>query len=77
MGEHGPNDEIAPDEVEEVLGADQVAQIAAQSGVSQDEAKSQLSKLLPGVIDHISPQGTMPEGSGLEAALGKLSGVVR
>ena len=73
----GPNDEIAPDEVEDVLGADQVAQIASQSGVSHDEAKSQLSKLLPGVIDQISPQGTMPEGSGLESALGKLSGFLR
>jgi uncharacterized protein YidB (DUF937 family) len=71
----GPNDELAPDEVESVLGADQVAQIASSSGVSHDEAKSQLAKLLPGVIDHVTPQGALPDASGLEAALGKLSRV--
>lgn len=69
----GPNDEIGADDVEQVLGSDQVAQIAAQSGVSHDEAKGQLAKLLPGVIDQLSPTGALPEGAGLEAALSSLS----
>ena len=71
----GANDAIAPDAVEQVLGQDEVARIAEQSGVSHDEAKASLAKLLPGVIDHLSPDGTMPEGIGLESALAKLTGM--
>lgn len=72
----GPNDELAPADVDDVLGADQVAQIAASSGVSHDEARDQLAKLLPGVVDHLSPTGSLPGGAGLEGALGKLSGLL-
>ena len=72
----GANEPIHPDEVEQVLGHDQVAQIAQQAGVSHDEAKSGLSQLLPGVVDHLSPDGKLPEGSGLNDALGKLKGLL-
>ena len=72
----GPNDELAPHDVEQVLGADEVARIAQASGVSHDEAREQLAKLLPGVVDHLSPHGSLPGGAGLEGALGKLSGLV-
>jgi uncharacterized protein YidB (DUF937 family) len=72
----GPNDEIEPDELEAVLGSDQVAQIARDSGVSHEEAKGSLSKLLPGVIDHLSPNGSMPDSGGIESALGKLKGML-
>ena len=68
----GPNEAISPSEVGDVLGDKQVAQLATDSGVSQDDVKSHLSKLLPGIIDHLSPTGSLPTGSGLEAALGKL-----
>jgi uncharacterized protein YidB (DUF937 family) len=72
----GPNEPIHPDEVEQVLGHDQVAQIAQQAGVSHDEAKAGLSQLLPGVVDHLSPNGKLPEGGGLDDALGKLKGLL-
>ena len=68
----GPNEPIHPDVVEQAIGQDQVARIAQQAGVSHDEAKSGLSQLLPGVIDHLSPNGQMPDGNSLNEALGKL-----
>ena len=72
----GPNEDIHPDELEQVLGADQVAEFAKQAGVSPSEAKTGLSKLLPGVVDHLSPGGALPEGEGLDDALGKLKGLL-
>ena len=72
----GPNDEIHPDEVEQALGQDQVADFAKQAGVSHAEAKTGLAKLLPGVIDHLSPTGQMPQGKGLDDALSKLKGML-
>jgi uncharacterized protein YidB (DUF937 family) len=71
----GANEDIHPDELEQAIGSDQIAQFAQQAGVSHDEAKSGLAKLLPGVVDHLSPTGSLPEGSGLDDALSKLKGM--
>jgi len=71
----GPNDDIHPDELEQAIGSDQIAQLAQQAGVSHDEAKTGLAKLLPGVVDHLSPTGSLPVGGGLDDALSKLKGM--
>jgi uncharacterized protein YidB (DUF937 family) len=56
----GPNDTISPQQVEDALGADMVAKLAEDSGMNADEVKAQLSKTLPGVVDHLTPNGEMP-----------------
>ena len=72
----GPNDDIDPDELEQALGQDQVEQFAQKAGISHGEAKAGLSKLLPGVVDHLSPNGKLPEGGGMDDALSKLKGLL-
>jgi uncharacterized protein YidB (DUF937 family) len=57
----GENQAIPPEAVSEVFGADQVSQIASQAGVTEDEARSGLSELLPQVVDHLTPQGQIPD----------------
>lgn len=37
----------------------QLAQIASQASVSQDEARQSLSKLLSEVVDHFTPDGQL------------------
>ena len=56
----GPNQSLPPAALDEVFGADQLAQIATQAGVSQDEARQGLSQLLPEIVDHFTPQGQLP-----------------
>ena len=71
----GENHPVSPDQITQVLGHDQVAQLAQQAGISHGEAASGLAQLLPSIIDKLTPQGTAPTGGTLQSALsGLLSG---
>lgn len=61
----GPNDPVEPDELEQALGTDTVAKVAAEAGVSHDEAKSGLASMLPGLVDKLTPGGSLPGGDQL------------
>jgi uncharacterized protein YidB (DUF937 family) len=56
----GPNQPISPGDLSKALGADQIDSLASQSGLSRDELLSGLSQQLPGVIDHLTPDGRLP-----------------
>ena len=56
----GPNKQIAPGDLANALGADQINSLMSQSGLSRDELLSGLSQHLPGVIDHLTPNGRLP-----------------
>jgi uncharacterized protein YidB (DUF937 family) len=56
----GQNKPIAPGDLANALGADQIEQLSAQSGLSRDELLSGLSQYLPQVVDHLTPDGRLP-----------------
>jgi len=56
----GPNHEIAPHQLGSVLGPDVVKALAERSGLSEQDLMAQLSKVLPGVIDGLTPAGRLP-----------------
>lgn len=56
----GENKAIAPGDLANALGADQIQSLSAQSGLSRDELLSGLSQYLPQVIDHLTPDGRLP-----------------
>jgi uncharacterized protein YidB (DUF937 family) len=56
----GPNKAIAPGDLANALGADQLDQLSSQSGLSRDELLQGLSKYLPQVVDHLTPEGRLP-----------------
>jgi len=56
----GQNKTIAPGDLANALGADQIQSLSAQSGLSRDELLSGLSQYLPQVIDHLTPDGRLP-----------------
>jgi uncharacterized protein YidB (DUF937 family) len=68
----GPNPPVSASQVTDVLGHDALSQFAAKAGVPHAEAGGLLASLLPMVIDHLTPQGTVPESNALESALGGL-----
>lgn len=58
----GQNLPVSADQLSNVLGSDMLANIARQLGVSHGEAASQLSQVLPQVVDKLTPNGQVPEG---------------
>lgn len=56
----GENKPIAPGDLANALGADQIESLSAQSGLSREELLSGLSQYLPQVVDHLTPDGRLP-----------------
>ena len=65
----GPNKKIAPGDLADALGADQINSLSAQSGLSRDDLLSGLSQHLPEVINHLTPDGRLPTESELSGRL--------
>jgi uncharacterized protein YidB (DUF937 family) len=59
----GQNQPISPDALEQALGQDQLGQIAQQLGLGRGEAAGGLASMLPQLIDQMTPQGQVPQGS--------------
>jgi uncharacterized protein YidB (DUF937 family) len=75
----GPNQPVSGEEVTSALGSDTVSDIAAKLGVNPDEAAGQLSQLLPGLINHLTPAGEAPQqglGNGGDL-MGMLGGLLK
>ncbi len=58
---HGQNLPVSPGQISGVLGSDTVANIARQLGIDPAQASTQLSEVLPGLIDKLTPHGALPE----------------
>jgi uncharacterized protein YidB (DUF937 family) len=56
----GPNKTIAPGDLAKALGADQLDQLSSQSGLSREDLLQGLSQYLPQVVDHLTPEGRLP-----------------
>jgi uncharacterized protein YidB (DUF937 family) len=57
---NGPNKTIAPGDLANALGADQINSLASQSGMSSEELLKGLSQYLPEVVNHLTPNGRLP-----------------
>jgi uncharacterized protein YidB (DUF937 family) len=58
----GQNMPIGADQLEQVLGNDTVSSMAGQLGVNHGDLLGQLSKMLPQLVDGLTPQGQIPQG---------------
>lgn len=72
----GDNLPISPEQLQAVLGSGAVGQFAEKLGIDPTTAASQLSAILPQVIDQLTPDGKAPEAAAgsLGGALGNLVG---
>ncbi len=70
----GQNLPISGDQLKTGLGADLLGQLASKIGVSPDIAASKLTEILPGIIDKLTPEGTVPESGLLQQGLNFLRG---
>jgi uncharacterized protein YidB (DUF937 family) len=56
----GPNQPIEPAQVRQALGPDKVNDLSNQTGLPHETLLQELARLLPSVIDRLSPQGRLP-----------------
>ena len=61
----GPNNPISPNDLANALGADQINNLMSQSGLSREELLNGLSRHLPEVVNHLTPDGRLPTESEL------------
>ncbi len=69
----GQNLPISADQIQSVLGSEQVKELAAKAGISPDVVSSHLAQLLPMLVDKLTPNGQVPQTSSLlEEGMGML-----
>jgi uncharacterized protein YidB (DUF937 family) len=56
----GPNKEVSPPQLKQAIGADVLAQLEQQTGLSQEELLARLSRELPTAVDKYTPEGRLP-----------------
>jgi uncharacterized protein YidB (DUF937 family) len=56
----GQNQPVSPGQLGQALGSDLIKALAQRSGLSEEELTKQLSQVLPGVVDKLTPAGRLP-----------------
>ncbi len=59
---NGQNQAISGDQLSQVLGSGAMGDIAAKLGMSHGDAAGSLAQMLPGLINHLTPNGQAPAG---------------
>ena len=69
----GANEPVSAGDVENAIGSDEIDRIAAQLGVSRDEAAEGIATVLPNLVDRVSPEGDLPSSPDLDRVFDRLS----
>ena len=75
----GENQAISGAQISQALGPDTLSELAGKFGLNTGDMAGQLSQILPGLIDRLTPQGQAP-AAGLGSAgdlMGMLGGLLR
>ena len=56
----GQNQPISPNQLGSALGPSLTKTLAEKTGLSEQEVTAQLSQILPGLVDKLTPQGRLP-----------------
>lgn len=73
----GQNIPINADQIQQVLVSEAIQGLAAKAGLPADAISSMLAEHLPGFVDRMIPDGSIPEGGGLiEQGLSFLCGKI-
>ena len=62
----GPNEPVSPGHVGNALGPNIIKTLAERAGMSEEELIRQLSQVLPGVVDKLTPNGRLPTSAELD-----------
>jgi uncharacterized protein YidB (DUF937 family) len=70
----GRNLPISAEDIMRVLGSGQVQSLAQRAGLTPDAASGELARILPQLIDHLTPHGKLPDNDLLAQAFSMLQG---
>jgi uncharacterized protein YidB (DUF937 family) len=56
----GQNQPVSPGQLGSALGSNIIKTLAQKSGLSEEELTKQLSQVLPGIVDKLTPNGRLP-----------------
>jgi uncharacterized protein YidB (DUF937 family) len=56
----GPNKDVSPPQLKQAIGAETLAELERQTGLSQQEILARLSRELPAAVDKYTPGGRLP-----------------
>ncbi len=65
----GENQEISAEEVKQVVDPAHIAEVAQKAGVSHDEAAGLIAQALPAVVNHVTPDGQVPDQATVDHSL--------
>src|SRR4029077_3742904 len=65
----GPTQPITADQISKVLGPERIQLIATKLGVAPETESTQLATVLPGLINHLAPNVSVPSESVLRQAV--------
>lgn len=68
----GGNLPISADQIATVLGSGRISQLAAKFGIAPEDVSSHVSRILPGLVDALTPNGSIPESDMLQEGLSVL-----
>ena len=76
---HGENQPVSGDQLSQVLGGDLLGKVAGQLGMDPAQLSGQLSAMLPGLVDKLTPNGAIPQGGAGNAGdlMGMLGGLLQ
>ena len=69
---NGENKPVSGGDMKVVLGEQEVKQVAQQAGIPEDEAADVLAKIVPEVVNGLTPNGQVPADADLERLLQQL-----
>jgi uncharacterized protein YidB (DUF937 family) len=61
----GQNQPVSPGQLGSALGSNIIKLLAQKSGLSEEELTKQLSQILPGIVDKLTPNGRLPTAAEL------------
>jgi uncharacterized protein YidB (DUF937 family) len=70
----GPNDPVTGEELAATLEPEQIDKLSRESGVPASEVPSMLARILPSLVDKLTPNGKIEGGSALDQALDFVKG---
>jgi uncharacterized protein YidB (DUF937 family) len=59
----GPNQQIAPPQLEQAIGPDILDTLSQQTRLTREELLARLSRELPDAVDKYTPEGRLPTGA--------------
>lgn len=57
----GPNEELGPQAIGDVVGMDELSRLSQQLGVSNEDVSSGMAQILPEMVNRLTPQGSVPD----------------